>query len=701
MSQASDNKKGFEQAEFSRRTLRQVAGGFLVVALCLALFVTYSHRRFLARGQQLVAEHAAAVARDVHNRNPAGVEAYLNLAARICFYKSIDVVSSDGTSFLHFEGPGLEGIDLYLFNAGLMPVHAFSAEIDYQGRKIGLFKTVQYCHIFYHAFNFLIFLLLVMFFGLFVFNLISSRRFLEKRIEDEITRSRASKKRFIDLVNLLPEIVWEADLQGKVTFANQAAQERFEVLDESEENRQEPLVYNIFDFLVPEDRERARNDFLEAVKSPKTDFKEYTALSWSGTTYPILCRLTPVYDNNQQLAGARGIVIDITELRQLEQRLDQAQKMEAIGTLAGGIAHDFNNILTAIIGYIQLVELKLKKDSPALVAQLDQALQAADRARDLVQQILTFSRRSKQDCRLLEMRLVVRETVKLIRSSVPSTIEIRESLSAPGIVMADEARLHQMTMNLCTNAYQAMEEQQKGIMEIDLCEVVAANPQVPGSPLRRYLRLMVSDTGCGIESDDLKKIFDPYFTTKETGKGTGLGLAVVHGIVEEYEGFIEVESSSLGTSFHVYLPLASSEVEVLQPEELPEQPFASGRGEPLLLIDDEENVLEVVGRYLEEAGYRVDAYSDPARALQKFFSDPAVYRLVITDQTMPGMTGLELSVKIKEIRPECPVILCSGYRAALDNESLRRSGVDLFFQKPLAFSKLAAAVRKLIDQTSR
>ncbi len=680
-----------------------MVGGLLVVALCLLLFATYSHRRSLEYSRRQVAEQASVVARDIGRQNPGGVEAYLKLAAKVYFYKTIDIVRPDGRSFIHVEGPPLQGIDLYLFNAGLMPVHHYKTEVVFQGRKIAFFKVSQYCHIFYHIFNFLVFLLLVMFFGLFVYNLISSRRFLERRIEEEVARSRASKKRFLELVNLLPEIVWEADLEGHIIFANRTAQERFGVVDDQAENRddKEEEIFNLFDFIVPEDRARAKKDFLDEIRSTKYDFREYTVQTRTGTTYPVISRLAPVYEDGKPI-GARGIAIDITELRQLEQRLDQAQKMEAIGTLAGGIAHDFNNILTAIIGYIQLVEIKLKDSSPVLADHLGQALQAAARARDLVQQILTFSRRSEQNCRVLEMRRVVRETVKLIRSSIPSTIEIRSSLKAPGLVVADEARLHQMTMNLCTNAYQAMEEQQKGVMEIDLSEVVAANPQIPGSPLRRYLRLLVSDTGCGIESHDLKKIFDPYFTTKETGKGTGLGLAVVYGIVEEYGGFIEVESrSGLGTSFHVYLPLASPEVEVLQPEEALSEPVSTGNGELLLLIDDENNVLDVVGRYLEENGYRVERCSDPAQALQKLFADPALYHLVITDQTMPGMLGLEVSRKVKEIRSDCPVILCSGYRAGLDNESLRESGVDLFLQKPLSFNKLVAAVRKLIDQTSR
>ena len=389
------------------------------------------------------------------------------------------------------------------------------------------------------------------------------------------------------------------------------------------------------------------------------------------------------------------VLRDITDLRTLETQLQQAQKMEAIGTLAGGIAHDFNNILGAIIGHAEIGKMKVPKESE-VVTNLDQVVKAGTRAATLVKQILTVSRQHKQEQRPVQIKYIVRDALKLLRATLPTTIEIKEDLiKESGIVHADPTQMHQVIMNLCTNAGHAMQEE-GGVLEVSLANVelddLLASKHLDlnaGS----YLRLTVSDTGHGMSPEIMERIFDPYFTTKDTGQGTGLGLSVAQGIVKAHGGTVTVYSElEKGTTFHVYLPVILEEE---MEEKESEEPLPTG-SERILLIDDEQVLIEIGSQMLEQLGYEVVTKQSSIEALELFRAEPDRFDLVITDMTMPHMTGDKLAQKLMEIRPDIPIILCTGHSRLISEERAKEIGIRAFVIKPILKRAMAQTVRKAL-----
>jgi len=418
-----------------------------------------------------------------------------------------------------------------------------------------------------------------------------------------------------------------------------------------------------------------------------------------------ICEMTqtPVYNEAGDAIGTVRVLKDITsrlqaeeDKKRLEAQLKQAQKMEAVGTLAGGIAHDFNNILSAVIGYAEIALEDVTEDT-LLKKNLKEVLKAGERARELVNQILAFSRHSEETLQPLKVKIILKEALKLLRASLPSTIEIVQNIESDGCVLASPTQIHQILMNLCTNAGHAMQAR-GGRLNVSLTDVELDSrftSQNPGASPGPYLKLTVSDTGHGIPQEVLDRIFDPFFTTKGIGEGTGMGLAVVHGIITNYGGIIQIESKAdKGTTFDIFIPIIEKETDI-QAAEQSSVPHGSER---ILFVDDEEIMVDVGRQMLERLGYRVTVKSSSVEALSLFKARRDAFDLVITDMTMPILTGDRLAVKLMAIRPDIPVILCTGYSAQVSEEKAKSLGIKAFVMKPLVRISLAKTIRSVLDE---
>lgn len=445
------------------------------------------------------------------------------------------------------------------------------------------------------------------------------------------------------------------------------------------------------------------------------DFKSRTSAMFSQPDSEVcdLIEFTDgrIFERTSKPQKLDGIIVgrvccyrDVTASRKAEQtriamegKMVQGQKLEALGTLAGGIAHDFNNILTAVSGH---AELALQRTTePAVQQALAEIFKASERATDLVRQILTFSRQQPAQRKVQRIRPLLEEVIKLMSASLPASIEIKQEFDrGQGSACIDSAQLHQVLMNLCTNAAHAMREH-GGVLRlgegvIEISETAVSN--YPGLKPGQHVHLWVSDTGCGMDKATLERIFEPFFTTKPAGEGTGLGLAVVHGILRAHEGIINVESQpGRGTTFHIYLPAVDPSEE--RARQLTPLNSPRGKGERILYVDDEVSVCQFVRQALELLGYEVHAHSHPVEALEKFRHNSYDYDLVVTDLNMPKVNGIDLSRRIQEIAPGMPVILMSGYDNGVDFPTLAKAGIRRVVTKPVSCRDLAVVVREVLD----
>jgi PAS domain S-box-containing protein len=508
----------------------------------------------------------------------------------------------------------------------------------------------------------------------------------ERALADQALR--ASEKRFKALFDQAAVGFAQAEIaSGRFTQVNQ----RFCEIVGRSRNEMEELTF--FGISRPEDLELDRETFRRLKAGDvreSTHEKRY--LRTDGSEVWVSLTVSAMWAAGEAPDYIIAVVQDVTERKKLEEQFRQAQKMEAIGTLAGGIAHDFNNILAAIGGYTELARMILKGNSQARI-YLTHVLQAANRATDLVRQILTFSRPQPQELLPLQLSPVVAETFKLLRATIPTTIEFNLALAtnAP-TVLADSTQIHQILMNLGTNAWHAMKDR-TGRLSVKLERWVVDAAQAATLPRLKpgiYARVSLSDTGCGMNQATLGRIFEPFFTTKPPGEGTGLGLAVVHGIMDHHGGAVTVQSEpDKGTLFQLYFP-AHAGVPILTPTE--EGPVPRGNGERILVVDDEEMIAEMIQRALGVLGYTVEFATQPEVALEKVRTDPEGFALVLTDQTMPGMTGLLLANLLKKIRPELPVIMMTGYPAELMSEKVAAAGIRQLLLKPITIRMLGTAV---------
>jgi len=516
----------------------------------------------------------------------------------------------------------------------------------------------------------------------------------QKKIEIALKKS---EKQFRNLFNSITDLIYTQDLKGCFTSVNPAIQKLLGY------DMDEFIGRRAVEFMKPEFKSDFVNQYMKIIK--EKGYYEGIGCYFKKNKEKIYIeyRNSLVKPDDGSEPYVSGIGRDVTEkvlsekkVKQLQKQVAQARKMESIGTLAGGIAHDFNNILFPILGHAEMLLADVSEDSP-FKDSLESIYTSALRARDLVKQILTFSRQDTHELKLMKIQPIVKEALKLIRSTIPTTIDIKQDINPEcGVIKADPTQIHQIVMNLTTNAYHAMKET-GGELKVSLKEVklgqyeIIHTDMIPGS----YVCLIVADTGVGMDKNLTDKIFDPFFTTKAIGKGTGMGLSVVHGIVTAMGGAIHVHSEpGKGTQFHVYLPVEKT---------LSEKPVTSstaqieGGTERILLVDDEEAILTMEKRLLERLGYQVTSRTSSLEALEAFRPSPDKFDLIITDMAMPNMPGDKLSAELIKIRPAIPILLCTGFSEIISEEKAASLGIKGFLLKPIIMKDLAQKVREVLD----
>ena len=505
---------------------------------------------------------------------------------------------------------------------------------------------------------------------------------------------RESEERFRELAELLPVGIFEMDLHARITFANKCTFDYFGYAQQDLE--QGVYAHN---FVSPADRLRAERNLAGIAGGGPAMLNEYEAVRRDGTTFPIVIRTAMIIREGKHL-GFRGIIMDVSEKKQLESRLFQSQKIEAVGTLAGGIAHDFNNILTGILGYSELLLMGADKENPTY-GYLSEIRSSGKRAANLIKQILTFSRQDEVKMQPIQILPVLKDALRLIRAVIPTTIDIRQTIEPiceKALILGEQTQLHQIIMNLCTNASHAMRES-GGVLEIkiSMADLDGKNDRLVASGLLpgRYCRIDISDTGKGMDKTLLGRIFEPYFTTKKRGEGTGLGLAITDSIVKKFGGDIFVSSApDKGTTFEIYLPVILASAGAERGEVVLDLP---GGPEKIMFIDDEETIVHMSLQALASAGYQVKGFTGSKDALAEFAAAPADFDLVITDMTMPHMDGLEISRKMLEIRPDIPIIMCTGFSENISFLKAKQLGIKKLLLKPIPLMDIACVIRQLLD----
>jgi PAS domain S-box-containing protein len=515
---------------------------------------------------------------------------------------------------------------------------------------------------------------------------------LESKVKKRTEELIKSEAKWRSISEYSPNYIFLLDLEGRILFANKDFYniDKYGIVGKS-----------IYDVLPHSAGDTAKNCYSEVIKSGELGLYEIEYRDSSEKIHYVEFRVGPVLEGDK-IIGLVNSATDITapklaelERRSLEAQLIQSHKMEALGTLAGGIAHDFNNILAVIIGYSELL-LESKEFSERDQNNLNAIFNAGLRAKGLVEQILTFSRQKEQEMSPVNCQLIVKETMKFLRASIPSTIKIEQKIdpSSP-LVLADHSQIHQIIMNLCTNAYHAIGEN-NGVISISLGKERVKEKNKYNLAEGIYLRLVVNDSGKGMEPQIIERIFDPFFTTKAVGKGTGLGLSVVHGAVHRLNGKIFVESEkSSGSTFTVFIP--AMDINIKRDDNISaEIPLGT---EKILLVDDDILVSDMVEQMLFSLGYNIVARNDSLQALDVFKENPFYFDLIISDQVMPNLTGLNMAKEILTIRPDVPVIIMSGFSEKISEEKIYDMGIKGYIVKPIIKKDIAQLIRRVLETT--
>ncbi|MBF0224901.1 MAG: PAS domain S-box protein [Desulfobacterales bacterium] len=499
-----------------------------------------------------------------------------------------------------------------------------------------------------------------------------------------------AKIKLEDLVRSSNEGIIGETLEGIVETWNRGAEKIYGYTSDE-------MLGNQISILIPENRIPEFDEIIGKIKKgDRVEQFETERKRKDGKIINVSLTVSPIKTSDGKITGASIIARDFTEKIKIENQLRHSQKLEAIGALAGGIAHDFNNILFPIMGYAEMTRDYANDNS--IKNNMEQIILASERARKLVEQILTFSRQKEEMKKPVQIKLIVKEVIKLLKASFPSTIAIKQSLMKDTpYVLADTTQIHQIVMNLCTNAYYAMREK-GGTLEIKLKEIQLTQEDIISEPdliPGLYILLTVADTGTGIERHLLERIFESYFTTKPVGEGTGLGLSTVHGIVKSFGGKISVYSEiGQGTTFNIYLPCIKAETNI--DFKTIDESIPTGT-EHILVLDDETAIIDILTSSLQYLGYKVTSKSNGIEGIELFKSNPNGFDVIITDMTMPKMTGINFAREVLKIRPDIPIILCTGFSEIITEEAVKSMGIREFIMKPILKKEIANVLRKVLN----
>lgn len=674
--------------------------------VCLVIFflgfLFFWEQRQAVINQSAIEQNAGVIAPALWNYDAKGPVEYLKVACQLHNFEEIRVYTVADKLFLDIEGPKPGLVARIFENIGLIFKIKLDADIELNGSKIGRISAIQRHDTIYQYLYLLLTLGLLALVVQYFYRTTLANQTLEIRVKERTRELAVSEERFYLALEGADLGMWDWDINsGKAYFGP-----RYLSMLGYEQDNLSHTFSSWESLLHPDDKTRVLEYIREWLTRKKAHLNvEFRMLHSNGSYRWINSRGRVVeYDEDDSPVRAAGTHLDIHNQKEaelekirLETELVQVHKMEAIGTLAGGIAHDFNNMLFPIIGYSEMLLEDFAQDSQ-IQSSVKEIYSAAVRAKDLVQQILTFSRQQQDELKLMKIQPVLIETLKMVRATLPATIDIHQEVEdSCGPVKANSTQIHQIIMNLSTNAFHAMEDE-GGTLTIQLKAVFLdqSDSRSPELPPGHYACLTVQDTGIGIPENVRKKIFEPFFTTKEQGKGTGMGLSVVHGIVKKISGFLDLQSiPGQGTVIHLYLPVQK---DIPIEDNDFEQDTILGGTERILLVDDEEQIVSMEKLMLERLGYQVVAKADSLEALETFRSRPDSFDLVITDLAMPGMAGDKFARQLLKIDPGVNIILCTGFSEKFDPRASAEIGIKEMLLKPIVMKELAQKIRDVLKQ---
>ncbi len=631
--------------------------------------------------------HAEIITNDLWALSHEGARSYLTLAAQVNHFQFFDLLLENGSPFVHVDGQALSGLDKLLHAVHLLPLRTLSSDILYQGHHIGSLQGGQYIRVFYPLLNIFALLLLLMLAGLFTLNLVFNRRILEEQVRERTQKHRDSERRFHDLVNLLPEMVSEADTNGNLTYANALALARFKL------SAAQLCKTSIFDCIAMEQHEQARSKVSSVLKGEPQQLVEYTARAADESTFPVLIRSAPIYEKGR-VCGIRSVIIDISERLSLEKQLRQAQKVEVLGLMAGGVAHDLNNILSGIINYPELILMKLPEDSPVR-KHVEAIKKSGLRAAEIVADLLTVSRGVSASKVVAAPNVLVREYLESpefiqLQHMSPEISWETDLQQDAAHILCSPIHFKKSLMNLMTNAAEAIDGPGTVSVFTITCRIEAGDPAEDALAAGTYCVLAVSDTGPGITTEDLEQIFEPFYTRKVMGKsGTGLGLTVVWNTMQDHDGNIRVHSDAGGTTFALYFPITEQKAILPAPEG--ELQATRGDGQKILVIDDDPQQRELAQLLLTSLNYRADAVSSGEEAIE-YLRSRFVHLLLLDMLMPPGMNGLQTYKQILAIHPGQKAVIASGFSENEDVQAAKALGAAAFIKKPYIMEELGRIV---------